>query len=67
MSSSHCILILIYTLYDPIVRYRSGLRTHHLVTKGDSRAKYNIINGGGRHIPEIPERVAKPAHYTHSI
>jgi len=46
---------------DDMVRFRAESRTQHLVTKGDSRASYDIINGGDRrpndgpsHVPQKP-------------
>lgn len=45
---------------DDMVRYRGQLRTHHLVTKGDSRASYNIISGNPRNAPPAPAPIDKP-------
>eukprot|EP00981_Chlorochromonas_danica_P000414 scaffold96_cov167-Ochromonas_danica.AAC.21 len=39
--------------HDDMVRYRAGLRSNALVTKGDTRVGYNIISGESR--PPLPQ------------
>jgi hypothetical protein len=45
---------------DEMVRYRARLRMHNLAVLADTRVEYNIINGGPRYIPPVPERVQEP-------
>lgn len=45
---------------DDMVRYRASLRTHKLAIQSDTRAPYNIINGGPRYVPEMPPEVPFP-------
>lgn len=45
---------------DDMVRYRAELRSNQLIVKGDSRAKYNIINGSDRDALKEPPLPPKP-------
>jgi hypothetical protein len=36
------------------------MRTRTLVMNGDTRASYDIINGGQRSLPEVPDKVIPP-------
>jgi hypothetical protein len=46
--------------YDEQVRYRAKMRMHNLAVQADTRVQYNIINGGPRYIPPVPEKVDVP-------
>ncbi len=43
------------------MRYRAELRTNHLVVKGDTRARYNIISGEDRPKMNHPNPIQKPS------
>ena len=45
---------------DDMVRHRAERRTYELITKGDSRVQYDIINGYNRDAPSLPQPVEKP-------
>ncbi len=45
---------------DDMVRHRAERRTYELVTKGESRVQYDIINGAGKEPPMLPQAVPKP-------
>lgn len=52
--------LLHFDVFVVIVRFRGKVRTHQLVTKGDTRATYNIINGDSRDMPTLPDPIPKP-------
>jgi hypothetical protein len=45
---------------DDMVRYRAAARSRNLSILADTRAPYNIINGGGRYIPPVPDTIDPP-------
>lgn len=49
-----------------MVRYRAKLRTHELTIQSDTRAAYNIINGGPRNMAPAPSLVPLPSFLDHS-
>ncbi len=49
------------------MRYRAQARTRQLAINGDTRANYNIINGGPRYIPKDPEPVPEPEIYRQNL
>ena len=48
---------------DDMIRYRAKVRTHHLSRSADTRVDYNIISGGDRWVPPMPEPLKKPEHF----
>jgi hypothetical protein len=50
---------------DDMIRYRAKVRTHQLSVAADTRVDYNILNGGPRYVPPMPEPLRKPASSGH--
>lgn len=48
---------------DDMIRYRAKVRTHNLSVAADSRVNYNIISGGSRYVPPMPQDVPRPSNF----